>query len=102
MVNFWVQMYAVPMALSYATVALVGNSIGEGNKRKAHSYARVTGLVMGIISLLLSVIMMVFRFQIAKLFTPDEVVINITAETFLITGGMFFFDGLNCFMKGVI
>ena len=35
MINFLAQMYSIPMALSFATLALVGNSIGEGSKRKA-------------------------------------------------------------------
>ena len=54
------------------------------------------------ISLFIAVMMLIFRYQIVRLFTPDEVVIEIAAGTFLITGGMFFLDGTNLFLKGVI
>ena len=64
MVNFSAQMYSIPMALGFATVALVGNSIGEGKKFKAITYARVTGIVIGIISVLIAIILMLLRYQI--------------------------------------
>ena len=84
------------MGLGFTIMALVGNSIGEGNKKKAQTYAKITGGVMMLLSLLLAVIMMVFRYQIARMFTPTEEVINLTAMTFLVTGVMFFTDGINC------
>ena len=37
--NFFVQLYVIPLALSFTSTALIGSAFGEGNKKKAVRHA---------------------------------------------------------------
>ena len=92
----------IPLAFSFAVTALVGSALGEGNKKKAFLYLRVTSVITVVIVVLLSTSMLVFRWQISEMYTIDDEVVEISARNFLIAGTSFLVDGINCEMKGLI
>ena len=100
--NFYLQLYSIPLSMMFATTPLVGQSLGAGNKKNAFAYMRATLLLAILISLFLSAIMVILRYQVSRLFTADEAVIEIAADNLIIVSIIFISDGILCMLKGTL
>ena len=91
----------ISLAFSFAVTALVGSALGEENKQKAILYLRVTSMIAIVIAVMLSAVMLIFRWQISGMYTVNEEVIEISARTFVIAGSAFLLDGLVSLLRGI-
>ena len=53
-------------------------------------------------SLVLTALMLAFRWEISSLYLVDEEVLEIAVDNFLLVGAVFFVDAVTCEFKGII
>ncbi len=70
--------------ISAAGVAMVGQSLGEGNEKKARLYIAATRHISILVSAALMTLLFFFRRDLAALFTVDEALIAAASAGFLV------------------
>lgn len=63
--------FSVSDGLAVASVALVGRSLGEGNKERARAYSSICQKLGLLLSVVLSLVYFIFKYQLFGLFTDD-------------------------------
>ncbi|MGG0716877.1 MATE family efflux transporter [Robertmurraya massiliosenegalensis] len=82
-VNFASFLYMVPLSISMALTILVGFEVGAGRLKDAKVYSWL-GVSMGVMmAILCGLILLIFRFEIASLYTTDARVLELTAHFLL-------------------
>lgn len=82
-VNFASFLYMVPLSISMALTILVGFEVGAGRLKDAKVYSWL-GVSMGVMmAILCGLILLIFRFEIASLYTTDAKVLELTAHFLL-------------------
>ncbi len=76
--------FTLGAGVSAAGVAMVGQSLGEGNERNARLYIAVTRHISILVSAVLMLLMFFFRRDLAALFTVDETLISAATAGFLV------------------
>lgn len=75
--NFISLIFMIPLGLSFAVTALVGNAIGAGNVENAKKFSFIgVGIGMSIVGTL-TILVIIFRHDIPYIYTPDEDVAEI-------------------------
>jgi MATE family multidrug resistance protein len=94
--------YMVPLGISSAAAVRVGNAIGRGNLHSAR-HAGWAAILLGaaFMSCAAAIFLAVPR-QIARIFTPDPVVIHMGAALLLIAAAFALFDGLQTVATGAL
>lgn len=68
---------SIPMALGYSACVLAGNSLGRRKPKEAQFYAKLNVLFNTIFCGVFVALFLVFRYQVARLYTNDPEVIEI-------------------------
>jgi MATE family multidrug resistance protein len=94
--------YMAPLGISSAAAVRVGNEIGRGNLHSAR-HAGWAAILLGaaFMSCAAAIFLAVPR-QIARIFTPDPVVIHMGAALLLIAAAFALFDGLQTVATGAL
>ncbi|NNF06609.1 MAG: MATE family efflux transporter, partial [Candidatus Eisenbacteria bacterium] len=94
--------FMVPLGLSMATVTRVGNLIGEGKQEIAQRVAWISLGLGAVIMSIAAVSLMLFRYGLPKLYTPDLSVIEIAAGILPIAAAFQLFDGIQVVGGGIL
>lgn len=82
-INFASFMYMIPLSISMALTILVGFEVGAKRFKDAKEYSWI-GVVMGVsMAFLTGLILILFRFDIAGLYTNDHEVLQLTSHFLL-------------------
>ena len=92
----------IPIAMSSATCALMGNSIGANNVPLARRFFALTWKITMLIVVILAVTVILARHQIVSVYTHDEALIQMTAPLLIIIGCNYLGDGLQSYLQGPI
>lgn len=94
--------FMLPQALSFSTTTIVGTTIGQMNSKLAKQQSRyIISISMGLASIM-GLVLYVFRYQFAKFYTQDEVLVEMAANTFKISAFSHFVDFLYGVQQGPI
>ena len=100
--NIFMIFYMITQSLSYVTGAMVGNSLGEGHKKKAMKHIRV-GTGVAVIIMLAIVVSIVFSGDsLARAYTPNLEVQELISKVMLAVAAMLAFDSVVAMGKGII
>ena len=99
--------YMVPLAISDATSVRVGHAIGRARAGLGEvgriAAAGWSGILVGAGSMLLfALLFLLIPERIARLFTPDPLVIGAAAPLLLVAAGFQFFDGVQSTATGAL
>ncbi|VVB06217.1 unnamed protein product [Arabis nemorensis] len=89
------------LGLSAATSVRVSNELGAGNPRVANLSVVVVNITTVLISLLLCVVVLVFRVGLSKAFTNDAEVIAAVSDLFPLLAVSIFLNGIQPILSGV-
>ncbi len=94
--------FMVPLGISSAAAVRVGQQIGRGNPEKAH-LAGWSAIVLGVGFMACTGLMFVtLPRPIARIFSPDPVVIRVGARLLLVAAAFQLFDGLQTVATGAL
>ncbi|WP_061570083.1 MATE family efflux transporter [Caldibacillus debilis] len=100
--NFTTILYMFPLSISMSLTILVAYEVGAGRLRDAGQYSRLGILTALILAFLNAVILYVFRYPIASLYTNEERVLEITARFLLFAIGFQFSDAIQASVQGAL
>lgn len=92
----------VALGMQSGIVALLGNAVGANNINAARQLIKVITTLNVMIFGAMCFFAILFRYQIATIFTNDEEIIAILGKAYMIRLFFFFFDGIQCYMAGII
>lgn len=91
------------LGLSAATSALIGQSMGAGNIKKAEQVAKTSAKLSFILLTILGILLFIFANEISTLFIPGEEAVTDIASTFIrIMALSFGFVGVQIVLDGVL
>ena len=99
MVSF---IFMLPLGISYAASALVGNYLGENNVKDARRYAALTILLDVILTTVIVIVIGVETRGLAKLFTNEPDIILILEDTIWVLMIYIWFDTIHGVQSGII
>ncbi|MBT8768382.1 MATE family efflux transporter [Metapseudomonas boanensis] len=100
--NFSALMFMIPYALAMAITVRVGQALGRGEPRAAR-FAAGTGLATALAySCLSASLMLLFREEIAKMYSPDPQVIAVAAMLIVYSALFQFSDGIQVTAAGAL
>lgn len=94
--------FMVPLGIALATATRIGNLIGLGRHRDAQTTAWVAFAIAGVAMALPSVIFLVWRNDLGRLYTDELGVITLMASVLPIAATFQLFDGLQVVGGGVL
>lgn len=93
LIGLSVQIYTISLGLASGAAVTVGNALGEGNIIKAKEYARLSLLIAVITFACFTILLNIFRFKIASIYTDDEELRDHIAYAFIFLSVSITFDG---------
>ena len=90
------------MVFSQALAAFVGQNIGAGKQERVRRGMRVTLYMSSVVSIVLSLLIITFRFGLIGLFNQDSEVIRIGGEYIMIVSGFYLLFSLMFTYGGVL
>lgn len=81
--NFTSLLYMIPLSISMGVTILVGQEIGAGRFRDARQYSYISIGIAVLFSFISIVILLIFREQIAALYTTDLDIVKLSMHFFL-------------------
>ena len=94
--------FMIPLGTAYAASALTGVFIGEGKIDQAKKYSRYCLIFIIFITVIVLILMTVFRKGISRLFTHDDGTEFIIMDVFGMIGLYIFFDTIHGVQSGII
>lgn len=82
-INFSTLLYMIPLGISMALTILVGFEIGAKRYRDARSYSYLGIASALVVSTILGILLYVYRFPVASLYSSDQTVIHLTGQFLL-------------------
>jgi len=101
-INFSGLVFMVPLSLAMAVTIQVGFALGDNNHRKAKeicSYSVILGLVIAVAT---AAITLIFRTQIAEIYTTDVAVIELAASLMFLASLFQFSDAIQVISAGAL
>lgn len=95
-------LYRLPLGVTEATSALIGNSIGADNVRLAYRFAAIDFAFGGFCIMLQASTLIFGRGFIVNWFTEDEALAQMTETLMVVQGFVHFFNTLQCICHGPI
>jgi MATE family multidrug resistance protein len=92
--NFGTVLYMLPLSIAYATGTLVAQSIGAGNLIQARRIGNHGIILAASLSLVVSILVITLRNEIARAYTPNTQLIHATGSLFILIGLYQFFDAI--------
>ena len=100
--SIYLILFRVPLGITEATGALLGNSIGANNVRLAKRFALLIVKVSFIFIFFLCALTVFLHEQITGFFSDDETVCQMTKPVLIILVCGFIFDGMQGVLRGPI
>ena len=101
-INMTTFIFMLPLGISYASSALVGNMLGAGRIDLAKRFAMLTILLDLIITSIICLLLWSFTDSISQLFTSEKDVIVITKNTIWVICIYIWFDTIHGVQSGII
>ncbi|MGJ7922355.1 MATE family efflux transporter [Neobacillus sp. LXY-4] len=79
-INIVAFLYMIPLSISMAQTVLVGFEIGAGRMKDAKIYSWLGIYISLIIAAVAGLLVVLFRYQVAGLYSNDQAVIHVTAQ----------------------
>lgn len=95
-------LYMIPLGISIGITVLIGNSIGEGDRVQAKSYASAACLGLLFTVLPIDILLLFFRDYISTLYSYDEVVIETVKEILPLMVVFNIIDSYQCVLGGIL
>ncbi len=92
--NYSALMFMAPVSLGQALTVKVGHMLGAGEPARARRFAALGAMTSVLFALLSASVMVLFSYQIASVYTPDESVRVLTAAILVYAAAFQLFDGL--------
>ena len=100
--NTHVVVIMVPLGAQVATIVTVGKSMGEGDSKKASMYYKLTALYSFLLDLALGLIIILFREQLARVFTTQEELIPMIKEAYIVMVLILLLHGMAMVQAGAV
>ncbi|CDW88276.1 na+-driven multidrug efflux pump [Stylonychia lemnae] len=97
-----VMFYMIPTGLSMASTTIVGQLIGQKNSKLAKAKSSFIIKFSLLLALFMGGLLFVLRHQIAKLFSTNPEVVEITSQTFIVSAISVVFDFIYAIQQGSI
>jgi len=97
--SIWFQ---IPLGIQIASSIRIGQYLGSGSKLGAITAARLGIFLVVVLSLIMSALFLIFRYQLPHLFTNVEEIAQLTGDLLPIVSLYMFFDGVATAGKGVL
>lgn len=94
--------FMVPLGVSIAAAARVGNLIGEERLEDAQESARVAMYLGGLVMAFFAALFLLFRRELPALYNDDTAVIDLAAAILPIAAAFQLFDGLQVVAAGIL
>lgn len=92
----------IPLGISTAASALTGNYIGAGKIKLAKRFANLTLIFNVLCTIVVLIVMAIFKDNIASFFTNETEVVDIIKDVFWILLLYIFFDTIHGVQSGII
>jgi len=100
--NFTSLLYMIPLSISMGATILVGQSIGAGHSKDAKHYSYL-GIVFAILFSLISItILLLFKEQIASLYTTDLNIVKLSMHFFIYAAFFQLSDAIQAPVQGAL
>ncbi|MBS4209853.1 MATE family efflux transporter [Bacillus sp. FJAT-50079] len=81
--NFASLLYMIPLSISMALTILIGYEVGAGRHKDARSYSWI-GVMSGVsLSLLMGILLFIYRIEVAHIYSDDLEVVKLTSQFLL-------------------
>lgn len=101
-INFSGLVFMIPLSFAMAVTIQVGNAIGNNDPHKAKSIAK-SSLLFGLaIAVLTGACTLIFRVQIAEIYTHEQAVIEVAASLMFLAALFQFSDAIQVISAGVL
>mmetsp|Transcript_19650 Transcript_19650/g.23290 ORF Transcript_19650/g.23290 Transcript_19650/m.23290 type:complete len:208 (-) Transcript_19650:121-744(-) len=102
--NIHAFLFRVPLGMTEAASALLGNAIGANNVRLAKRFASLIAKIVVTVITLLGAVTILARAAIVNFFTSsdNETLVGLTTQLMIVLGSCFMFDGMQAAMHGPI
>eukprot|EP00833_Pecoramyces_ruminatium_P012329 jgi/Orpsp1_1/1186361/evm.model.d7180000049984.1 len=94
--------YNIPMGLSIATTLRLGYNLGEKSSKKASATTKISIYMAFIFGIFNSLVLLIFRYKLPKIFTNDEEVIEGCSQILIIGAFYQLSDGLATIGNGIL
>lgn len=95
-------LFMFPMGIANAVCALVGNSLGDEKPRIAKVFRTMALILIEFITAVLIILMIIFRYSIAYIYTDQQEVADLVAQTIPFFALMMFFDNFQGVSRGIV
>ena len=100
--NLHALLFRVPLGITEATSALIGNSIGANNVALAKRFAGLIFKFAALVVFTLGAVVVLARSAITNLFATEETLVAITSKLVVVLGCCFLVDGMQAILHGPI
>lgn len=100
--NFTSLLYMIPLSISMGATILVGQEIGSGRNQDAKHYSYLSVIFAIIFSFISIAILLVFRQQIASIYTEDVEIIKLTTHFFVYAAFFQLSDAVQAPVQGAL
>lgn len=100
--NFTSLLYMIPLSISMGATILVGQSIGAGNPKDARHYSYLSIMLAVLFSFVAILILLLFKEQIASLYTTDRNIVKLSAHFFIYAAFFQLSDALLAPIQGAL
>ena len=100
--NFTSLMFMVPLSIAMAVTIKVGFAVGDKNYQQAKDYCYYSIILGLLLAVLTAAITLVFRFQIASIYTSETDVINLAASLMFLAALYQFSDTVQVISAGAL
>lgn len=102
LMNLQTFLFMAPFGTSLVASSIIGNSLGASKPRTANMYIKAIITTVSFITLAFTFCLMVFRHQIAAIFTTDEGIRQEMVSGIFVTSLITFPDGLHTALFGIM
>ena len=95
-------MFSIPFGMSFAVGALVGNNLGDGKYKTAKKYYILSMLCILILTAVILIFILSFRWYVPYIYTQEEKVVDLVANTIPLFSIMMFFDNIQGVASGTV
>jgi MATE family multidrug resistance protein len=100
--NLLTQLWMMSLGIAFATTTLVGNSIGEGNVRKAKMYCWAALSVDFVVISLVSLLIFFFEYDIPYIYTNDDKIASLVTSVIQLYLVFSITDAFGIILNGVV
>jgi len=100
--NFTSLLYMIPLSISMGATILVGQSIGSGRALDAKHYSYLSIAIAVLFSFIATLVLLLFREQIASIYTNDRNIVNLSMQFFIYAALFQLSDAIQAPVQGAL